>query len=76
VLEDFGAAMAERPIDMETVAKAREDVSEKGGFGLVVEAASTIGAFALMTSVVDTTGRKEIPGIVEKTIKKFSAYKE
>lgn len=76
ILEDFGATMAERPIDMENVSKLRKEVYAKGEDGLVLEAASIIGAFALMTSVVDATGRKEVQGMVEMTVKKFSGYKE
>lgn len=67
--------MAERPLDLEIVEKRREDVMKVGGEGLMIEASTIIGAFALMTCVVDSTGRKEIEDVVKKTMKKFSSFK-
>jgi len=75
-LKEFGSILAQRPIDMENVSKAREIVLSTGGDGLLVEAASIVGAYALMTSVVDATGRKEIPGMGEMTKKMFQKYKK
>lgn len=67
--------MAQRPLDMEAVKKVREEVRKVGGEALIIEASTIVGAFGLMTCVVDSTGRKEIPDIVEKTMKKFQSFK-
>jgi len=53
VLTEFGAVCADRPMDLEQVSEARELVRKKGGDGLVLEASSIVGAFSLMTCVVD-----------------------
>jgi len=74
VLNAFGAAFAERPIDIEAVDRLREEVRAVGGDGLVMEASTIAGAFSLMTKVVDATGRKPEDQMLEKTIAKFSSY--
>lgn len=61
--------MADRPLDIEALTKAREELHEVGGEGLVVESAAVVGAFSLMTKVVHSTGRKTPPGMYEKTVK-------
>lgn len=57
VLESFGKVCAKRPIDMDSISKAREEVLSLGGPELVLEASSIVGGFSLMTKVVDATGR-------------------
>merc|ERR1712151_836087 len=71
LLESFGATLADRPMDMERVSIIREKLRNVGGDALVVEAATMVGAFALMTCVVDATGRKPFPGMAEAFAKKF-----
>jgi len=63
--------MAERPLDLEAVKATREEVLKVGGEGLMIEASTIVGAFALMTSVVDATGRKAIDDMTMATLKKF-----
>jgi len=58
ILEDFGKVCAKRPIDMEAVSKAREEIVALGGENLLVEASATVGTFACATRLVDCTGRK------------------
>ena len=58
ILEDFGKVCAKRPIDMEAVSKAREEIISLGGENLLVEASATVGTFAGATRQVDCTGRK------------------
>jgi len=70
-LLNFGATLAERPLDIEKVRLAREELLRAGGENLVVEASSVMGAFALMTSVVDATGRRPFEGMAEQFAKKF-----
>ena len=65
------SALADRPLDMEKVELAREELLKDGGENLMVEACSIVGAFALMTSVVDATGRRPFAGMAEQFAKKF-----
>ena len=58
ILENFGKVCAKRPIDMEAVSKAREEVIALGGENLLVEASTAVGTFAGATRQVDCTGRK------------------
>ena len=53
-------------MDMEQVALTREKVREVGGEGLLVEAACIAAGFTLMTRVVDATGRKVLPDMVNR----------
>jgi len=57
VLEAFGAALAQRPIDMKAVARAREDVRNISSDEIVLETACVAASFASITKVVETTGR-------------------
>ena len=58
ILQDFGKVCAKRPINMEAVSKAREEIISLGGENLLVEASATVGTFACATRQVDSTGRK------------------
>lgn len=75
-LEAFGAAFAERPLNKDKTQEAREKLRALRGDEFVFESALIVGAFALMTKIVDTTGRKAVPGMVEKTLEKFKSYKQ
>lgn len=72
----FAKSLSDRPMDMEQVALAREKVREVGGEGLLVEAACIAAGFTLMTRVVDATGRKVIPNMIEKIRQTYYANPE
>ena len=57
--------MAARPLDLSAVEKARDEVREVGGDGMVVEASAVVGGFALTTRVVDSTGRFADPKLMK-----------
>lgn len=65
ILEAFGSAMAERPINLEELSKRREDLRLIGGDELVVEASAVVANFAHVTKIVDTTGRKHDPQLIK-----------
>lgn len=58
VLEEFGAAVASMPWDLDRIRKGIEEVAKAGGFELCIESAATCGAFESITKIVDATGRK------------------
>lgn len=57
ILEDFGKACAQRPINKEAIARCRKVVHDKGGDSLVLEGSAIVGAFSIVTRLADTTGR-------------------
>lgn len=68
LLENFGAAMADRPLDMDKVSSLREKILIAGGEELLVESGTIVGQFSMVTKCVDATGRLAPPGMLEKTV--------
>lgn len=75
VLEAFGRAMASRPLDLSEVEKARNEVRDVGGDGMVVEASAVVGGFSLTTRVVDGTGRFADPKLMKFLSRMFFVKK-
>jgi len=63
----YGEAFSERPFNNDIINSTREDVRAAGGNELVLEASYIIGAYCLMTKVVDATGRKSVGNMEEFT---------
>jgi len=57
-LRDLGVAVATRPLNLDKIRLAMDEVKKIGGEELVVEMAATAGAFNCITLVVDASCRK------------------
>ena len=57
-LVDLGAAIANRPLNINKIRLSMDKVKKVGGEELVVEMAATAGAFNCITLVVDASCRK------------------
>ena len=57
-LRDLGVAVATRPLNLDKIRLAMDEVKKVGGEELVVEMAATAGAFNCITLVVDASCRK------------------
>jgi len=58
VLRDLGISIAARPLNLDKIRMAMDEVRKVGGEELVVEMAATAGAFNCITLVVDASCRK------------------
>ena len=57
-LRDLGVAVATRPLKLDKIRLAMDEVKKVGGEELAVEMAATAGAFNCITLVVDASCRK------------------
>ena len=58
ILRGLGVAVATRPLNLDKIRLAMDEVKKVGGEELVVEMAATAGAFNCITLVVDASCRK------------------
>ena len=55
-LEEFGKICAKRPLNLDEVAKQRENMRKLGGEGLFIEACAIVANYVIVTRTADCTG--------------------
>lgn len=61
LLRNFGVAATSRPLNMDAIGKARQELKAELGEELLVEAAGVVGLFEIFTKFVDATGKRALP---------------
>jgi hypothetical protein len=58
------AAVASRPVDMDSLIRAQDKVRKEQGEGTLIESALVLGWMEGFTKVTDATGRKPLPSFL------------
>ena len=68
LLEEYGKAVATRPLDMDVIKAACNDIREELGEGALVEAAATIAGCEVASRIVDATGKAIWPPLLQSFV--------
>ena len=61
LLANLAKAMSRRPLDLNAIAKARQEIVDTLGYEILVEAAGVAGTFEIMTKVTTACGKLSVP---------------